>query len=411
MPASFYSSPLWKFLVTKTLTPNTEVGGGSSDQSAGAVVATLQRIGSQRTVTRILNASAVATATLPSDNIRVFLPDGDDGFPKVASGVRDLIGLRRESLTVPYYTVRYAGTIDQIQDAAAQDDARTTVTAHDPWQYLFSRPVRNGAGALPGVDGLSYSATTGDIIARQLLDNTIAIDGNARIDAGVAYGGTAFYTGTIETTSALTINFQQGMMVGEAWKQLVQTNTMDIVLEPIYDPINRPGYLAQLSIYVQAGTNRYNKILGWNSTPRSLVDLSRLIDHTQQANTVQFYYGQGGPPATPQSDATSALVYGEYWAQQFLPGQTVAVATEALAELQLQLRKDGKTTVSVSPAPERSPRPFVDYDIGDRLLVEAKASGFRQNLNGLIRIYGIPLNISDDSLESVQSMLVASGTV
>lgn len=408
--ANFYASPLWKFLITKTLTPSTDPAEPSSDGTAGQVVTTLQRIGMKRTVTRVLNAPCPATAEVPSDNIRVYLTDADDGFPKVAEGVRDLIGLRRENTDPPFYVVRYAGTIDQINDCARQDDARSTITAHDPWQYMNSRPVRNGTGGLPGQTGLSYSATKGNVIALQLLENTINADGPARIDLPLAYGGTAYYTGTIEDTDQLDIIFQQGMMVGEAWTELVKTNTMDIVLEPIYDPINRPGVLAQISIYAQAGTTRYNKIFGWNAPPRSVVDLSRLIDGTQRATSVQFGLGQGGPYATAQEDAQALATYGSYWALQFLPGQTVAAAVNALAQLQLQLRKDGKTTVAVSPAPERSPRPFVDYDIGDRLPVNATAQGFRQALNGLIRVYGIPLNISDDALESVESLLVAEAT-
>jgi len=81
-----------------------------------------------------------------------------------------------------------------------------------------------------------------------------------------------------------------------------------------------------------------------------------------------------------QTDAASVTKYGEYWAQQFFPGATAPFQVTDLAEQQLALRAAGKTTVTFRPAPERSPRPWQDYYLGDRVPVWASKEKFRKLL-------------------------------
>lgn len=383
---SFQRSPQWRFIVT-TLNPQ--------------VITQLDRLASQRRVTYLLNGPAVMEAVVPSDNPRVnILLSGD---PYVEEGIRCVFGFRREGGTPPW-KIRFAGILLQLEDTGESEDADTHIAAYDPWRYLYARPVRNGTGGLPGVNGLSFGATTGDVIAGTLLLNTINEDGAAFIDAGLLFGGTAFYAGTLETTAALDINFQQGTSVGQAWQQLVETNTLDIVLDPIWDPVNRPGYLCELNIYDQAGSTRDASVFTWDKTARSLVSLQRAIDGTRRANRVQYFQDQGGDPVTLQSDATSIARYGEYWDQQFFPNQTVDAAVESLAALVLELRKNGKYTVTFSPAPERMPLLFTEFFLGDRVPVHA-SSKFRDKLSGYQRIYGIPIDIDDNGVERIREMI------
>lgn len=407
-------SPLWRFVV--------------GDLKTFEVLSFLDRLASQRTVTFTLNTPAVATGVIPSDNPEINIPWPDPtSDPFLTEGSRVLWGLRQE--TPGSYVIRSAKMILQLEDAAGSDNAFTTYTAEDPWRYLFSRPVCNADGTLPGPKGISFTATRVDVIAATLLRNTIVNNGIVGIDAGDGsigappayqdWGGTSFFGGTINASTVIDINFAQGTSVGQAWKTLCDGDYCDIVLLPIYDPINRPGYLVEFNIKDQWGTTKDDQIFAWDEPSRSLVGLHRLIEGTQRANEIKFFAGQGGnapggQTIPVQEDLTSKAKYGEYWRQQFWPAQNVAAAVEALAQAQLMLSKDGRTTVTFSPAPQRSPVPFNDYYLGDRVPVYA-SNRFRAPIPALDaggdalyqRVYGIPLAIADDATEQIVQMLTA----
>lgn len=396
-------SPMWRFI--------------STDLDSN-ITTILDRISSDRHVETLLDVPNWLSFTVPSDSPLVNIPYPDPGdAPYVAEGDRLIYAFRQEldgSSLLPFFNCRAAGVSLQVEDSAQQDDARTKVVAFDPWKLAYLRPAQASDGDLPAPmgtwDGVFPPGTTADVIVLSQLLYTITNNGMIRIDAGVAWGGTAFFTGTIETCGALSDGYTvlPGQSVGDVWTAMVSGNFLDIVLTPIWDPINRPGYTHEMSVYVQAGVEQQDDIFGWDRPPHSLVALSRVQDGTQRANKILFAAGQGGSAGvgTLQTDAGSVTEFGQYWGQQFLPGQrTVEMATE-MAVWQLGLRKNGRTTIQFSPTPERSPCPFVDYNLGDRVPVYASASGFREALSGYVRIYGFPIDISDDALEEVRGMIL-----
>ena len=405
-----FKSPLWRFVI--------------GDLATFEVLSFLDTLASNRQATYILNQPALASMVVPSDNpeINIPWPSADDD-PFLTEGTRVLWGLRREATTDPWI-IRFAGLILQLEDNAETDNAYTTLTAWDPWQYLLSRPVCQDDGTLPGPNGLSFTATRVDVIVATLLRNTIDNQGPVGIDAGTTWSGTTFYDGTLDAPEQIDINFQQGTTVGQAWQQLCDGDYCDVVMEPIYDPNNRPGYLAQLNVYSEVGHERDDAIFAWDAPSRSLVGLHRLIEGNQRANAVKFFAGQGGSAPggqtiTLQEDAASIAKFGQYWRQTFFPNQVIAAVVQALAFAQLQLSKNGRTTVTFSPAPQRSPQPFTEYFLGDRVPVYA-SNRFRapipdtdvasSNLNNYQRIYGIPIVIADDATEQIQQMLTAIPT-
>lgn len=405
-----FESPLWRYFLANL------DGDGVTD---------LSKLASNRVVEVVLNAPLSMTGTVPSDNPQVWITDAGDGDPFLAEGTRLMWGFRRENQTPPYYVVRAATLVQLVNDSAQQDDARTRFTGYDPWRYLFARPVCNADGSLPGKNGISFTATQASVVIATLLRNTIDNQGHAYVDAGALYSGTGFYSGTLETGAGMSIdiNFPQGTSVGQAWQMVTDMNVCDIILEPIYDPRNRPDYLVQLNVYAQAGAVQDEQIFAWNLPGRSLVGLERQEDGTQRANEIWFATGQGGiydrPAAPIASDATSVAKYGQYWAMQIFPGQIIPAAVQSLADRQLALRKNGKETVTFKPAPERSPRPWQDYNLGDRCPVWASKEGFRQLLGAQVsgtmtetqyqRIYGWTTNISDDALETIDPLLTSPG--
>ena len=374
------------------------------------VTTVLDRVATQRRVEPMLNVPNWLSCVVPSDSPLVYIPYPTSvDEPYVAEGVRLMWAFREEtgpgSIDAQFYNPRAAGVCLQVEDTAQQDNARTKVVAWDPWKLAYLRPAQDPSGNLPSPagswDGLYPAGTTADEIIVDQLESTIANNGSIHLDVS---------SGTIETTSALTDGFEvtQGMSVGDVMTAMVNTATCDIVLTPIWDPVTRPGITHELNIYVQAGSDMADNIFGWDKAPHSLIQLSRSIDGTQRANKVKLYAGQGGSAgaAALETDATSVTKYGEYWAQQFLPGSVIVDAVQDMASYVLGLRKDGRTVIQMSPTPRRSPCPFVDYNLGDRVPVYAGGTQFRQEMFGYVRIYGFPIDISDDALESVAGMVL-----
>ena len=364
---SFPSAKEWRFVVCDL---------------DGVVLTLLDSLAEQRTVTYTLNAPAVATGRVPSDNPQVNLIVGSGslaGDPLVSYSDRIVFGFRREggapsSISAGPWKIRFAGILMQIEDVAGSDDATSAYTAYDPWQYMLSRPCRAGDGSLPGPEGLIFDGglTTADQIAVNLIANTDVADGHTYIDALTGHIETIPFTGQII--------IQQGTSVGDALTQLCNTGLLDIWMEPIYDPTVLPIFLTRLNIYAQQGAIRHDAVMSWDSPGKSLVGISRLLDGAQLANKIQFYNGPGGPPVTLQTNGGSVLKYGEYWAQQFFPAQVAAQAVEDIAAAQLSLRQIGKRTLTINPAPERAPDPFTGYFLGDLVPVYA-TKRFRQALS------------------------------
>lgn len=395
-------SPLWRFLIT-------DLGGVG--------ITLLDHLASDRVVTPKLNEPLEVAASVPSDSPYV---NGlrSDGYPAVAEGVRQLYCFRREHDTAPYYKIRASTLIMQVDDAAHSDDGTTRITAYDPWLYLFSRPVLTALGKpLPAGGSVYSAAATADVIIMDLLDNaSLWADLTAPAAAQEMFIDRVF--GTIETCSPFPTGWvvQQGTSVGQAILDLVSTGYCDVVLTPIYDTA-QPGILCTLNIYTQtspangAGIFNYSAGMAWDMPGRSVVGVDNLYDGTSRANVVQYFNGQGGPPVAKQKNTGSVAIYGEYWTQQFFPAQTKAAAVVAIAAEQLALRKTFKETLTLNPAPERAPQPFVDYYLGDRLPVYV-SSRLRQALPGAAltfawqRVYGIPCEIDDNGVETVRELIV-----
>ncbi len=351
----FYRGFPWRAIITdRTTTP----------------ITALDKLAANRTITYLLNKPAETAARVPSDDARVNLPYPTlTDPPEVSFNDRLAYLFRREAQgTAAPWVCRFAGVVEQIEDQAEEEQPYSTFTAHDPWQYLFARPVMNGT-ALVGKDGISWTATRGSVIAKQIVDATISLHGGVYIDTDL---------GTFEDTEMIDINIQQSTSVGSALQQLAATGTLDIVMEPVYDPVGLPGICVIMNVYVQAGSQRPDAIFSWDRG-RAVQGISDLIDGDLMANTVQFFNGQGGPPVAPAFDSASEAQYGWWETQQFFPAQTKAVAVEAMAEFQLSLRKQGKRTVNLTPQSLLAPIPLLEYGLGDELPVYA-TSRLRQKI-------------------------------
>ncbi len=385
-PPAVYEEPLWRFVVTDL------------DLTIKTI---LTPLAASRRATFTLNAPAQASGTVPSDSPEVNILQA--GHPFLDEGRRCLLGFRREGGDVPW-VIRFAGIIQQMEDAVdenGQPTGHSTYTAWDPWKYLYSRPVRTAAGDIPAQAGVKFPANTpANEIATALLDRSLTYDGEHHI-----------MTGNIETADIVPkITFQQGTSVGEAWTQLCEAGYCDIYLAPVYDPVVHPGKLVALNIQSLYTRSRYRAIFSWDRPMRSVHGISRLIDGTLRGNKIQFSVGGGGPsaPVPQQDNFASQVAYGVYWLQRFLPGGSKREVID-LARTELVLLADGLTTYKVNPLAEVVSRPFIDYQLGDKVVLLA-SDRLRQAIDENPdsthpqRVYEIPVEIDDDGIERVSEL-------
>ena len=448
-PAAFHPNfcdSSWRFLVTG-------VGGGG--------ISILDHLATGRIITPKLNEPLEVSGVVSSENPSVNQVRADN-LPFVAEGARQLYCFRRESNEAPYYTIRASTLIMQVDDAAVSNAATTRFTAWDPWMYMFSRPVlqsdfANGNkytgeadyinGTPIGGNGLIYgpNQTTAAIVL-DMIATTQAYPsgadelGNPIASAAPPSAQDCFIDATTlppNGTFSPVGNFfgpygykiEQGTSLGQALQDMCSTGKMDIVFHPIYDPIVRPGILCEVELMSQessdvasqtdrgAGIINYSAIFAWDRPGRSTTGMDNLYDGTGRANVIQGYNGQGGPPVPLQTNVDSIKIYGDYWAQPFFPKQPSEGAAVSLAQEQLELRANGKQTLTVNPAAGRAPDPFLDYNIGDIVPVYASTQ-MRQAmppdpspaLNPPViawqRIYGIPIEIDDNGSETVRQLIV-----
>lgn len=451
----FYRSPTWKHI----LTDRDSVG-----------VAEMTRLLRQRVGRWELGGPATIEGVVKSDDPRVYLPVNDNftrsawdpfyypsgaavDLPRLSEGVRFLYSFRREAPGVADpWVIRHAGIVLFVRDESDPTRKTTRFMALDPWAYLFARPCRRAdsdlvtpdpnVNPMPGEQGVVFPAgTPGNEIVAELLRRSIEEDGLTYIDAGAAWGGTADYAGTIQATETFLdpIIFPRGTSVGQAWQQLVDTGTLDIVLKPIWDPINRPGYLAELNIYQNAGgspadayTNGY-PTFRWDRTAHNLVSIGRQIDGRERANRIRAFTGGTGAASNPWdppghlgdidtvspdteatwSSSTSAQRFGESWYQQTYTRQTAGETVGRQAADDLFRRNQGLRTWTFAPTPEFSPRPWLDYDLGSYVgfyhshRLREEQWWIPENFNDQElspRVFGWSIDMDDNALETVTEL-------
>lgn len=387
-------------------------------------------IGMSKAVTLNLNAPSQGTFNGPSDNPGINLtPGGGSLIPFLSMGDKLLYWFRGESFYAGDggdWVCRFAGIVQQINDEieATTDAATSEVTVYDSWGFLNTIPVLNAAGNNPGADGITYNGATAYEIATDLLYNAktgivnmlaaVPISAAdvplASLDLflnwgqnpymgvtyntdGAACGGTAgtgptadmnpCFTGVAEPGSLIPqINFQQGISVGAALTQMVQAGYCDIIMTPVWDPINQPGILNQLNFYCFAGAQKPGAWFGWDKPGRSLVGMNRMQDGTQLGNVGIGYAGSSGPSVPVFGPATAVVApsveeYGPYWFMTTYPTElaTNTLVIQLIAG-QALLLQNGLQSLTLDIAPEMAPRPFIDYNLADLVPVMA-SSNFR----------------------------------
>lgn len=388
---------------------------------AGAVITDLDNRGTDRQFLFTLNGPAYHTGQVGSDDLEINRAYPADGDPAGLTNNRRLLFAVRRELTPPDtpYVPRFGGILMPIEDQGA-DAPTTRYTAYDPWQYMMSRPFRHPVtGALLGEKGYTYA--TGERASNIVLDSlatTEAQDGESHIDFSDL--------GLIEDTTPLPAPFviSQTQSIGEVWQALCDTGTIDILLDPIYDPHLRPTKVCELRIAVFAGTIRFDSVMGWDTGSHSLVDMTRTI--ADMANKVRWISG-AAKQAVAAVDAASVAANGIYWSQQSSAGAQHQAEADLLALAEMYVRRNGAREISFSPVADRLDyTPLRDYALGDYLPVWASRN-LREPIAvdydayaadpdfpgaaGFQRVYAIPITVDDNGVERVESLVTSQDSV
>jgi len=162
-----------------------------------------------------------------------------------------------------------------------------------------------------------------------------------------------------------------------------------------------------------AGEERPQAIFGWDRLNRCVANIERMHDATPGNffNRIQLFAGQGGfpvPPDGPLDNAESIDAFGVYWSTNFQPNlqqpNPDGAAVLAVAEQALEMVKQGKRTMTITPIPERAPIPITGYTVGDRVPIYASAR-LRVTADGYQRVQTLPIQIDDDGIEHVNGFV------
>jgi hypothetical protein len=385
----------WRFLITDL---------------DGVQITTLDALARDRSITYELNRPTQIRGTVSSDSHEVNELH-TDGFPFLAEGDRLLYCFRRDydgdsGSNVPW-TCRASGIILMYDDAGDTDEGNTTFTAYDPWQYLYALPVPNpNDPTLTGNLNIKYTDTQVQLIIQDILANAFALyNQDWPFDSSVMNMFLDWLNGTYETLPEITITFPKGQTIGEAFTVLCDRGGCDIVIDPLYDPVNFPGFLGRLNVYSIVGDEKPEAIFAWDKPSHSTNQVSRLVDGTRRKNKLRLHGTQGGPSAGTLTENASVNRFGQYWSEEFLVQEEHTVGVAQIAQELIDTYSEHARTVTIGAIPERSPEPFLEWFVGDEVRVFA-SNNLRATMSGFQRVSGFTLTLSDDQLETATDIRI-----
>lgn len=358
----------------------------------GVAIADISRVAWAKRLSWRLDRSWFASCRVPGDDpLRRILHT--DGHPYISAGRRVLKAYRFESNR---WVIWFSGRILQVEDEGDADETWTSLTAYDPWTMLYRRVVRNAGGSR--ATDVIFAPQAGNVLAKALVDRTITYAGACGIVTDSA-------DCVFETTADQELPLPQGTSVAHALEMLCDTGLMDVYLRPVD---RQDGVLAEMNVYERFGSERPEAAFHY---PGTIERWRRLVDASELANDLDVFYGTRPAkaktwPRQTFSDSASVTTFGRWEDTRVFEGAKLGQA-QSIGTLELALRKNPRETVAITPLPERSPLPFLEWFIGDTITVATDAST-GQALSGLQRVYGFTLEIDDDGFETITDISTSS---
>jgi hypothetical protein len=379
-PVTFTPTAAWRLVI------------GDLNGRPISVISTLAR---QKQIVAQLNRPMQASFVVAGDDPRVNSLHSD-GLPYLWPGARTMKWYRKEGTA---WVLRFAGYIWSINPAERDSDSSVVdiaITCFDPFQRLMKRLCRNAAGSYAST--VTFTSTPGATIAKTLVDRTILYGGDVGIATSGTFGG---------ATTPQTVKYDQ-QFVAQALIDLTNTMTLDLIIQPV-DRFD--GTLASMGAIAQRGVDRPAVIFGYDAIPHSALGFNRSLSMDEFANDITLYSGPTSAGkkllSAHRASANSKTTYGTYEDAQVLTEITEQDFLDTIADTEIQLRKNPRDLVAIRPVPGRSPSPWLDWWLGDRIFTEwsnntgATGSGYQ-------RIYGATIDIADQGFETISELLVSA---
>lgn len=352
----------------------------------GTKISHITSLGRKRRIQFRMNRPAIFTFEVPSDDPRVS-GTHTDGLPLLWAepGWRVIKAYRHEVLEDGSATrvLRFAGYVWNVGDAGEPESAWTQVTAFDPLQVLAARHTNE-----PGTPAVKFTDQIGATIVRQLVDTTNATRGRT----GITTEG-----GVFEQTPTRTVSYDMKPLSEACFELASSFNGFDMYLEPVD---REDGILGRLHCYARLGLTQPDAVFAWGLAPNNCRRIQRLGDGGIVV-THLFGLGANNIHSSAVDPNPGPLLLEGF--ENYSEIQNQALLDALIAE-ELGFRKVPRELVEITPSPGRAPEPFVHYHLGDLVFVYC-GPRLRGGFQGLQRIYGYSIEISEEGTETVSQIV------
>jgi hypothetical protein len=366
---------------------------------AGTPISMLSYIALGKQLQFPLNRPASLSFNVASESPLVNIIYSGDGYgePFLTCGIRTVRAYRKVA-GVAGWVLRFNGIVWQLQDQGNTDTVSTAVTAYDPSQLLTKRLVRSADGNFS--KPVILSGQHGEVIAKALVDRSATYAGPLPIDT---------VSGTFTSSAVQTKTWEQSF-VGPALVDLCNTGTLDVWFDPT---VGADGVLAVMNAGPRRGQDRPNMVMAYAAPGHTALSIDRTTTMETVANAITLWAGSTTGHKVHVSDTPSQTKYYVYEDAQVMTDIHTPAFVDNLATEDLALRKDPRDVLTLLPIPERSPMPWRDYFLGDKLSIQVSKGSdqtfpsARESISGLLRVYGLTISIDDDGVERVTGVDVS----
>jgi hypothetical protein len=357
-----------------------------------------------------LNRSGSASFTIPMN---------DDLGQMIYPHIHGMIAYRIGSTGVKMIWSGYVNTIDEDiannkmtvncvgwQDRLAKRFPHQNLTyANQDDAVIIQNLLGEANGQLSG----EYVASTTSIVMADGITLSWPSGSSPNVSTFMKYGGTLPNEGvggstayTTTSRSATFTKYQTSIL--QAIQQITEIeNACDMWVHPAS---------RQIYIFRKRRTIRTSVIFGFQWGPSNVAAFGRQIDGSTTDN-MHIVVGAVGTTPAYQSNVPSQSQYGPLEEFSTLSDVTVNSTLQAYASAEVAVKAQPRQLMSLQPfnwtLDGSVPEPFVDYDIGDQVVLVANAPP-RIAINQQVRIFGMSFSIDEEDNEKIGPLQIYPGS-
>lgn len=383
------------------------------DRVTDATLADLTVWSTSKKVSARLNRPLAVDLTVPGDTTSL-QGDAGDGLPLLWPGVR----------TVKAYqdgTLRGHTIVWNWGPSGDPNNTAWTLTGYDPMMLFPKRLVQEADGTF--ADPVFPSPISGAEIIQLALENTIANDGALPIDL----------TGPIASSADLAADLSGWpTTIADLVSTLTDTGELDIQMFPVDTTTGyAAGVMAQVRVADSLGSDLTATVhFDYGTGSYNVSNIRRSFDLDELCNKLYYYLGprgtydnrhykgnitatETGLEAYAALQDTSRDIYGVFMDVKIFDDTDVENSQRKLFhqlwKTEVTLRVQPRELLYVTPAPGTGSafRPFIDYNPGDVVSVNASTLVGPAISSAAQRIYGFDVEIDANGVERVSELIVS----